>query len=431
LVIYYTKEKDEFKKIYTLRCFGHIVAYVDSLWCGGPGADNSTAAESARDVAIDKISLYAQNGVNIPTLQDYLDAGVTGITVANLEEINTAVENLTKEDVDTTAEIQALADALGIEADTQKPVITLNGGDVTLTVGETYTDAGATATDNKDGNITADITVSSTVDTNTAGTYTVTYNVSDTAGNAAEAVKRTVTVKETFAIAQLGNLVDANVSIYKVEDNGSITLLWSEVTEAGNTLDEIGKFSAHLNELDDETFYLYKVKGGSYWDSNDDGNLDASATPNKGTIRAIAKGSDFKNASSSFRVTLASELVYERVYQYLSNNFDKNSFAQILSEEAKNVITNATTADVLSFNPVSDKDSLTLHYKNNFAYYTDIIYQGKIPLLNKKTQLGSFDTAGRALGVTLSSDGTKAYVVDGSDGVVVLDMSLLDDSFFI
>jgi hypothetical protein len=79
--------------------------------------------------------------------------------------------------------------------DTTPPVITLNGGNVTLTVGDSYAEQGATATDDRDGDITADIVIGGdTVDTGTAGTYTVTYNVSDAAGNAATEVTRTVTV---------------------------------------------------------------------------------------------------------------------------------------------------------------------------------------------------------------------------------------------
>ena len=81
------------------------------------------------------------------------------------------------------------------DADTTPPVITLNGGDVTLTVGDTYTELGATATDDRDGDITSRIAVTGTVDTSTAGTYEVTYSVSDTAGNAADLVTRIVTVQ--------------------------------------------------------------------------------------------------------------------------------------------------------------------------------------------------------------------------------------------
>lgn len=53
---------------------------------------------------------------------------------------------------------------------------------------------GATATDDKDGDLTSKIEVSGNVDTKKAGTYKITYTVKDSAGNVATAV-RTITVK--------------------------------------------------------------------------------------------------------------------------------------------------------------------------------------------------------------------------------------------
>ena len=77
------------------------------------------------------------------------------------------------------------------------PVISLEGSaSISLEAGTAYTDAGATATDNIDGAITGSIVTVNPVDINTVGTYTVTYNVSDAAGNAATAVTRTVVVVE-------------------------------------------------------------------------------------------------------------------------------------------------------------------------------------------------------------------------------------------
>ncbi|GGD16344.1 hypothetical protein GCM10011368_17910 [Hyunsoonleella pacifica] len=80
--------------------------------------------------------------------------------------------------------------------DTTAPVITLNGNaTIDLNVGDIYTEAGATATDDLDGDITANIVIAGdVVDTSIAGTYVVTYNVSDAAGNAATLVSRTVNV---------------------------------------------------------------------------------------------------------------------------------------------------------------------------------------------------------------------------------------------
>lgn len=83
------------------------------------------------------------------------------------------------------------------DVDENIPVISLLGStSVTIYKGETYTDAGATAHDDTDGDITANIVIVNPVDTNIVGTYTITYNVDDSASNSALEVTRTVIVKE-------------------------------------------------------------------------------------------------------------------------------------------------------------------------------------------------------------------------------------------
>jgi hypothetical protein len=85
--------------------------------------------------------------------------------------------------------------AVTVEADTVPPVITLLGdANVSVTQGGTYSDAGATASDNVDGDLTAQIVTVSTVNTMLPGTYTVTYSVTDQAGNTAVPQERTVVV---------------------------------------------------------------------------------------------------------------------------------------------------------------------------------------------------------------------------------------------
>ena len=82
--------------------------------------------------------------------------------------------------------------------DRTPPVITLNGSSsVSLECPASYTDAGAMATDNVDGDLTASIVVTNPVNGNVAGTYVVRYNVSDAAGNAAAEVTRTVTITDS------------------------------------------------------------------------------------------------------------------------------------------------------------------------------------------------------------------------------------------
>lgn len=119
---------------------------------------------------------------------------------------------ITRENRDKDTSWQSAADA-GLMAptencdkhtkaqDTEKPVITLKGeATVTVKLKEEYKDAGATATDKVDGDLTSKIKteikkdgkVVEKIDTTKTGTYTITYTVSDAAGNTAT---KTRTVK--------------------------------------------------------------------------------------------------------------------------------------------------------------------------------------------------------------------------------------------
>ena len=104
-----------------------------------------------------------------------------------------------------------LAPALDVVA----PVISLLG-DATVSHenGTTYTDAGATASDNADGDLTANIVVVSTVNSGVDGTYSVSYNVSDAAGNAATEVTRTVNVAPPVFTYPMSNTATDPTSSY-------------------------------------------------------------------------------------------------------------------------------------------------------------------------------------------------------------------------
>lgn len=98
------------------------------------------------------------------------------------------------------------------KADTEKPVIVLLGDEtVNLAKGEIFSDAGVTATDNKDGAITNKVVMTSTFVSGTVGTYNAKYNVTDAAGNVAKEVVRTIIVSE--AVPEL------NANIVYVKNN--------------------------------------------------------------------------------------------------------------------------------------------------------------------------------------------------------------------
>jgi hypothetical protein len=79
--------------------------------------------------------------------------------------------------------------------DTDKPVIQLLGeASLEIEIGASYQDAGATATDLIDGSLTAAIVTNNPVNPRIIGNYTVTYDVTDSSGNAAARVTRSVRV---------------------------------------------------------------------------------------------------------------------------------------------------------------------------------------------------------------------------------------------
>ena len=114
------------------------------------------------------------------------------------------------------------------------PTITLTGDNpLSLTVGDTFSEPGVTASDDVDGDITSLITTTSDVDTSVAGTYTVTYSVTDVNGNTATAT-RTVTVAEEGSgptAVKINALADAtagsnytSIAYFPLaDDNGSVT----------------------------------------------------------------------------------------------------------------------------------------------------------------------------------------------------------------
>ena len=97
------------------------------------------------------------------------------------------------------------------DEDTVPPVVTLNGNNPEyVQVGKTYTDAGATASDNIDGTLSA--IASGTVNTNTVGTYTITYTATDADGNVGTAARsvHVVNFDGTYSVNEQCNVSGGN-----------------------------------------------------------------------------------------------------------------------------------------------------------------------------------------------------------------------------
>jgi hypothetical protein len=108
---------------------------------------------------------------------------------------------------------------------TSAPVITLLGADpINLNLGDTFTDPGATAVDNIDGDITPDIQTTSDVDTNVAATYTVTYSVTDSDGNSASLSRSVIVRDEPSEVTVLQSRISASADDAKERKYGKVYL---------------------------------------------------------------------------------------------------------------------------------------------------------------------------------------------------------------
>lgn len=99
-------------------------------------------------------------------------------------------------------------------ADTTPPVITLNGSaTVNLTVGASWSDPGATATDAVDGRV--NVSVSGAVNTAAVGNYVLTYSASDSSGN-------TNTANRTVFVSTGTGTVDGPKMTYALLSSGVV-----------------------------------------------------------------------------------------------------------------------------------------------------------------------------------------------------------------
>jgi hypothetical protein len=135
-----------------------------------PQTINFAAGETSKQLVLTPVNDSVYTGDTVVTLT----ATASGLTTA-------------------TATATILEDETAPVIDTTKPVIALIGANPQLVAnGGVYTDLKATVTDNVDES--REITGTGTVNTAVAGDYTITYNATDAAGNAAIAMTRIVRV---------------------------------------------------------------------------------------------------------------------------------------------------------------------------------------------------------------------------------------------
>jgi len=140
-------------------------------------------------------------------------------------------------------------------ADTIAPVISLTGSSsISIPQGTPYVEQGATWTDAVDGSGAA-VVSGDTVDVNTPATYTVRYNYTDAAGNAATEVTRSVTI----------TVVDITAPVISLNGPSTINLILNgSYNELGATwtdnLDGTGPVTDITGTVDTSTVGTYLIR---------------------------------------------------------------------------------------------------------------------------------------------------------------------------
>ncbi|MFA7252268.1 MAG: glycine-rich domain-containing protein [Candidatus Paceibacterota bacterium] len=196
------------------------------------------------------------------------------------------------------------------------PVIILSGtASTTITVGDSYTDAGATAVDALGVNITSLIVTGGLpISTVATGTHQVTYNVTDAYGNSATPKTRTVTViasetvpdAPTIGTATAGNATSTITYTAPGNDGGSAILYYtvtSSSTGAVISATTTSSTTATLTGLTNGTAYTFSVKAtnaiGTSASSSASNPVTPATVPGAPTIGTATAG----NATSTVTYT--------------------------------------------------------------------------------------------------------------------------------
>ncbi len=187
------------------------------------------------DTTAPVITRTGSAAVTVECPNTYTDSGATAddacygdltSTIITVNPVDTSVPNtytVTYDVTDVQGNVATQVVRTVTVQDTTPPVITLTGSDpVTVECGGTYSDAGATASDTCDGDLTTSISTINPVNPAVVGTYTVTYDVADGAGNNAVQVTRTV------------NVVDTTIPVIALNGSDPVTV------ECGGTYSDAG-----------------------------------------------------------------------------------------------------------------------------------------------------------------------------------------------
>ena len=245
----------------------YVLTYSATDEAGNTGtATRTVIVEAAADVTAPVVTLIGDATITLTEGDTYTEQGATAVddvdgdltgSIVITGTVDTSTPDtytLTYSATDSSGNTGTATRTVIVEAapDVTAPVVTLLGDNpITLTVGDTFTDPGATALDDVDGDVTASIVVTGAVDTGTEGTYTLTYTATDSAGNEGTATRSVVVEAAQPEPAAVFRQVEIAGSLKTATDNGDLNVwlgdrIHFETSVTDNAGAAIQEYSARL-----------------------------------------------------------------------------------------------------------------------------------------------------------------------------------------
>ena len=229
--------------------------------------------------------------------------------------------------------------------------ITLKGEkEVTIITGQTFEDPGYFAYDSKEGDLSSRVITSGTVDTNTVGSYTITYTITNSAGI------KTETTRTIYVIADLNitvgynpkELTNNNVTVY-IKITGDCL---DSVTDPVGNVTKNKESEYKISKNGDYKFVIKRTDGVTIDKDIKIKNIDKvkptgtcknTITENKTTITVTAKD---ENGIDKY------------VYKYNNKSKESNNSSHTVNEVANNVT-------VTIYDKAGNKDTITCTKKDD------------------------------------------------------------------
>jgi triacylglycerol esterase/lipase EstA (alpha/beta hydrolase family) len=272
------------KKVkYWLKVFPMVILFAIS-GCGGGGSGDNSGGSTTSDTVPPVITVLGDNPASVVESTDYVDAGATAtdnidgtVAVTTSGEVNTSIVGsytISYTATDSAGNSGSASREVIVVAapivDTVAPVITILGDNpVNVVQGTTYTDPGATATDDIDGDV--EVVSSGAVDTGIVGNYVINYTAQDASGNVANAHRNVnVTPVQTTISGIVVDESNAGVSVTVSSINGEQLAI--------STTNAAGRFTIAVNEADIQQGYLLTATGWQIFGQTLQDGLSASYT---------------------------------------------------------------------------------------------------------------------------------------------------------